>query len=66
MAKFQLLPGETLIGGGHMTYWHERYNYSGKSDSLAPPCPPGLGIHQSLCHQPAGVLRPLPHRDGIF
>ena len=36
MAKFQLLPGETLIGGGHMTYWHERYNYSGKSDSLAP------------------------------
>ncbi|MEY8419564.1 hypothetical protein AALA83_09815 [Oscillospiraceae bacterium 44-5] len=36
MAKFQLLPGETLIGGGHMTYWHERYNYSGKSDSLVP------------------------------
>ncbi|NBI09821.1 hypothetical protein D1641_07300 [Colidextribacter sp. OB.20] len=36
MAKFQLLPGETLIGGGHMTYWHERYNYSGKSDSLSP------------------------------
>lgn len=36
MAKFQLLPGETLIGKGHMTYWHERYNYSGKSDSLSP------------------------------
>ena len=36
MAKFQLLPGETLIGEGHMTYWHERYNYSGKSDSLSP------------------------------
>lgn len=36
MAKFQLLPGETLIGEGHMTYWHERYNYSGKSDSLVP------------------------------
>lgn len=36
MAKFQLLPGEVLIGEGHMTYRHERLNYSGKSDSLAP------------------------------
>jgi len=36
MAKFQLLPGETLIGEGHMTYRHEYLNYTGKSDSLAP------------------------------
>ena len=28
MAKFQLLPGETLIGEGHMTYRHEYLNYS--------------------------------------
>ena len=36
MAKFQLLPGETLIGEGHMTHRHEYLNYTGKSDSLAP------------------------------
>lgn len=37
MANFSLIPGETLIGEGHMTYWHEKHNYSGKSNSLFPP-----------------------------